>query len=109
MNVATTTGPTAPLVSSGKSKDVPPGLARRGLELPPGIARKLESGGTPPAGIGKRFPAANAQPSPVAEPAPATPPSTSAPPTTGTTAVAAAEQTPTPTPSVTSPVLDLVV
>jgi hypothetical protein len=44
--------------SSGKSKVVPPGLARRGLDLPPGIAKKLEAGGTAPAGIAKRFPAA---------------------------------------------------
>ena len=44
-----------------KSKIVTPGLADRGLSLPPGIAAKLEGGGTAPAGIAKRFPAATVQ------------------------------------------------
>ena len=48
--------------STGKSADVPPGLARRGLGLPPGIAKKLDDGGLAPAGIAKRFPAAAVQP-----------------------------------------------
>jgi len=43
---------------TGKSKEVPPGLNRREFELPPGIAKKLEAGGTAPAGILQRFPAA---------------------------------------------------
>ena len=49
------------LPSPGKSKVVPPGLADHGLSLPPGIAAKLEGGGTAPAGIAKRFPAATVQ------------------------------------------------
>lgn len=43
---------------AGKSKEVPPGLQRRELDLPPGIAKKLEADGTAPPGIAKRFPAA---------------------------------------------------
>jgi hypothetical protein len=50
---------TAPLQSSGMSNVVPPGLARRGLDLPPGIAKK-QSGGELPPGIAQRFPAATA-------------------------------------------------
>ena len=46
--------------SAGKSKDIPPGLQRRELDLPPGIAKKLEAGGTAPRGIVNRFPAAAA-------------------------------------------------
>ena len=42
-------------VTLGKSTEVPPGLARRGLDLPPGIAKKLDDGGVTPAGIAKRF------------------------------------------------------
>jgi hypothetical protein len=49
------------LPSTSKSKVVPPGLANRGLDLPPGIAKKLEAGGTAPAGITKRFPAVAVQ------------------------------------------------
>jgi hypothetical protein len=41
----------------GKSNVVPPGLARRQLELPPGIAKRDASGTLPP-GIAKRFPSA---------------------------------------------------
>jgi hypothetical protein len=51
---------TAPLQSSGMSNVVPPGLARRGLDLPPGIAKKLQNGGELPPGIAQRFPAASA-------------------------------------------------
>ena len=47
--------------SPGKSAVVPPGLARRSLDLPPGIAKKLDDGGVAPAGIAKRFPAAAVQ------------------------------------------------
>lgn len=47
---------------AGKSKDVPPGLERRGLDLPPGIAKKLEGGGSAPSGIVNRFPAATVAP-----------------------------------------------
>jgi hypothetical protein len=50
----------APLTSPGKAKAVPPGLARRELDLPPGIAKKLD--GTIPPGIAKRFPSATVQP-----------------------------------------------
>jgi hypothetical protein len=64
MHISGTT-PVPPQISaSGKSKDVPPGLFRRGLDLPPGIARKLAAGGTPPPGILKRFPAATPTPEP---------------------------------------------
>jgi hypothetical protein len=49
------------LSSAGKSEVVAPGLERRGLNLPPGIAKKLETGGTAPAGIATRFPAAAVQ------------------------------------------------
>ena len=52
----------AQLTSPGKSKAVPPGLARRELDLPPGITKKLEAGGTMPPGIAKRFPSATVQP-----------------------------------------------
>ena len=52
----------AQLTSPGKSKAVPPGLARRELDLPPGIAKKLEAGGTMPPGIAKRFPSGTVQP-----------------------------------------------
>lgn len=54
--------------SPGKSAVVPPGLARRDLELPPGIAKKLDAGGAAPAGIAKRFPAAAVQPEAPIEP-----------------------------------------
>ena len=60
------TGHIADLV--GKSKEVPQGLQRRELELPPGIAKKLDAGGTLPAGILKRFPAA--APAPLVSPQP---------------------------------------
>ena len=53
---------------SGKSAVVPPGLARRDLELPPGIAKKLDDGGVVPAGIAKRFPAATLPPEAPVEP-----------------------------------------
>ena len=46
--------------SSGMSDLVPPGLARRGLDLPPGIAKKLQNSGEVPPGIAQRFPAATA-------------------------------------------------
>ena len=55
-------GAPAQPTSPGKSKAVPPGLARRELDLPPGIAKKLEAGGTMPPGIAKRFPSATVQP-----------------------------------------------
>ena len=44
------------------SKVVPPGLARRNLDLPPGIAKKLEAGASAPHGIAQRFPAASPAP-----------------------------------------------
>ena len=76
------TGPAAPaqILAPGSSKIVPPGLARRGLDLPPGIAKKLDAGGTAPAGIAKRFPAATVQPGASVEPSssPETSPATSA-------------------------------
>ena len=63
MHISTVGSPApAQLPSSGKSKAVPPGLARRELGLPPGIAKKLGAGGTTPPGIAKRFPSATAQP-----------------------------------------------
>ena len=71
-------GAPAQPTSPGKSKAVPPGLARRELDLPPGIAKKLEAGGTMPPGIAKRFPSATVQPvvdpqsSPEISPAPET-------------------------------------
>jgi len=43
-------------------KAVPPGLARRHLDLPPGIAKKLEAGASAPPGIAQRFSAASAAP-----------------------------------------------
>jgi hypothetical protein len=41
---------------AGGSKQVPPGLQKRGLAVPPGIEKKLEAGGTKPPGIENRFP-----------------------------------------------------
>jgi hypothetical protein len=62
MHISSNLPATAPQLSStGKSEVVPPGLERRGLNLPPGITKKLEAGGTAPAGIAKRFPAATVQ------------------------------------------------
>jgi hypothetical protein len=66
---------TVPVISSqpqspGKSQVVPPGLAKRGLDLPPGIAKKQAAEGTgwaAPAGIAKRFPAAALQPGTTSE------------------------------------------
>ena len=60
MHISATAPPAVSTTSpaSGKSKVVPPGLARRDLELPPGIARKLGAGGAVPPGISRRFPAA---------------------------------------------------
>lgn len=54
--------------SSGKSKGVPPGLARRELDMPPGIAKKLDGGVEAPSGILKRFPAAGPVPENLPEP-----------------------------------------
>ena len=62
MHISSNLPATAPQLSStGKSEVVPPGVTKRGLSLPPGIAKKLEAGGTAPAGIAKRFPAATVQ------------------------------------------------
>ena len=55
----------------GKSKETPPGLQRRELDLPPGIAKKLEAEGKAPPGIAKRFPAAVTPTEPSTETAPA--------------------------------------
>lgn len=75
----TSSSPTVPVTPTGpgKSKDVPPGLAKRDMALPPGIAKKLENGGSLPAGIGKRFPTPQTE-APVPVPA-ATPTSDTAP------------------------------
>jgi hypothetical protein len=65
MHISCNLSATAPQLSStGKSEVVPPGLAKRGLDLPPGIAKKLDAGVTAPAGIAKRFPAATVQEAP---------------------------------------------
>ena len=63
----------AQLHSNGRSTKVPPGLARRELDLPPGIAKKIAAGGVAPDGIAKRFPAAAppASPPPASASAPA--------------------------------------
>jgi len=55
MHVSAVTAPALPAtpLTSGKSKLVPPGVARRELDLPPGIQKKAE--GTLPPGIDKRF------------------------------------------------------
>jgi len=111
MHISTIRPPvTTPLPSPDKSKDVPPGLARRGLDLPPGIAKKLENGGTVPEGIAKRFPAATPTPGPSPE-SPSTPETT---PTSETTAGTTPAGTPAQTvdgagSGSTSPILDLVV
>src|SRR5712691_865946 len=107
MDISATRPPvTTPLPSPGKSKDVPPGLARRGLGLPPGIAKKLENGGTAPAGIAKRSPAATPKPGPT--PTPETPPTSET--TAGTTPAGTPVQTVDSSGSgSTSPILDLVV
>jgi hypothetical protein len=111
MHISITRPPvTTPLPSPGKSKDMPPGLARRGLDLPPGIAKKLENGGTAPAGIAKRFPAATPKPGPTAEPSstPETPPTSET--ATGTTSAGTPVQTVDSSASgSTSPILDVVV
>jgi hypothetical protein len=111
MDISATRPPvTAPLPSPGKSKDVPPGLARRDLDLPPGIAKKLENGGTAPAGIAKRFPAATPKPGPTPEPSstPETPPTSET--TAGTTPAGTPAQIVDSSGSgSTSPILDLLV
>jgi len=68
MHISSNLSAAAPQLSStGKSEVVPPGLAKRGLDLPPGIAKKLEAGGTAPAGIAKRFPAATVKEAPTSD------------------------------------------
>ena len=41
--------------SSGPSKGLPPGLAKRGGKLPPGLQKHLEKNGTLPPGLQKRL------------------------------------------------------
>jgi hypothetical protein len=102
------TGPAAPvqIPAPGSSKVVPPGLARRGLDLPPGIAKKLDAGGTMPAGIARRFPAATVQPGASVEPSSS--PETS-PPTPGTAPDGVAQTADSSTSGNTNPSVDLLV
>ena len=41
--------------SSGPSKGLPPGLAKRGGKLPPGLQKHLDKNGTLPPGLQKRL------------------------------------------------------
>jgi len=63
MHISSVRPPLTPEPSlTDASKAVPPGLARRHLDLPPGIAKKLEAGASVPRGIAQRFPQASPAP-----------------------------------------------
>ena len=63
MHISSVRQPLTPEPSlTDASKAVPPGLARRHLDLPPGIAKKLEAGASIPRGIAQRFPQASPEP-----------------------------------------------